>query len=292
MGRSQRIAPTDGGWIPVGPTPAPFSETLSVPHALHPSEIRGIVGAFRDAAVRAHNAGFDMIELHAAHGYLIHEFLSPLTNTRTDEYGGSFENRIRLCLEVVDTVREVWNERSPVWLRISGDRLIEGGWDVDEAGGTGQARPRPRRRPDRLLLRRPRDEPADRARAGLPGAVRRADPPRSGRRDRCRRPSITSAKQADAIVREGKADCVLLAREMLRDPYFPLHAAQELASPSVAVQYSRAGSGRCNRGGRPAATDGRGGTKSTKSSSHKGHKDTKKKSTKGAVAGAAEGGHR
>jgi 2,4-dienoyl-CoA reductase-like NADH-dependent reductase (Old Yellow Enzyme family) len=234
------IAPKDGGWIPVGPTPAPFSETYPVPHALHPSGIRGIVDAFRDAAVRAHNAGFDMIELHAAHGYLIHEFLSPLTNTRTDEYGGSFENRIRLCLEVVDAVREVWNERSPVWLRISATDWIEGGWDVDEAVELAR---RVRARGIDLI---------DCSSGGLAMSQRIALGPgyQVPFAERIRREAgvatgavglITTATQADTIIREGKADCVLLAREMLRDPYFPLHAAQELGVKLPwPVPYSRA----------------------------------------------------
>src|SRR5947208_4818025 len=127
------IPPEHGGWIPVAPTSEPFSDAYPVPRALETADIAGIVDAFRDAAIRAHNAGFDMLELHAAHGYLIHEFLSPLTNTRTDRYGGSFENRIRLCLDIVDAVRRVWPERMPVWLRISATDWLPGGWDVDEA---------------------------------------------------------------------------------------------------------------------------------------------------------------
>src|SRR5882672_10425270 len=125
------VHPKDGGWIPVAPSAEPFSETYPVPRPLETSEIHGIVDAFRDAAGRAREAGFDMLELHGAHGYLIHEFLSPLTNTRTDRYGGSFENRIRLCLEIVDAVREVWPERLPVWLRISAIDWAPGGWDIE-----------------------------------------------------------------------------------------------------------------------------------------------------------------
>jgi 2,4-dienoyl-CoA reductase-like NADH-dependent reductase (Old Yellow Enzyme family) len=97
------------------------------------ADIPGIVDAFRDAAIRAQHAGFDMLELHGAHGYLIHEFLSPLTNTRTDRYGGSFDNRVRLTLEVVDAVRDVWPERMPVWLRISATDWAPGGWDIEQS---------------------------------------------------------------------------------------------------------------------------------------------------------------
>jgi 2,4-dienoyl-CoA reductase-like NADH-dependent reductase (Old Yellow Enzyme family) len=230
----------DGGWIPVAPSAEPFSDTYPVPRALATSEIRGVVDAFRDAAIRAHNAGFDVIELHGAHGYLIHEFLSPLTNTRTDQYGGSFDNRIRLCLEVVDAVREVWPEGSPVWLRISATDWAPGGWDVPESVE---------------LARRVRERGVDLIDCSSGGLVMHQkitigpgyQVPFA---ERIRREAgiatgavglITDAKQADAIVREGKADCVLLARAMLRDPYFPLHAAQELGVKLPwPVQYLRA----------------------------------------------------
>ena len=221
------VRPEDGGWIPVAPSAEPFSETYPVPRALATPEIRDIVDAFRDAAIRAHNAGFDLIELHGAHGYLIHEFLSPLTNTRTDHYGGSFDNRIRLCLEVVDAVREVWPERSPVWLRISATDWVAGGWDVPESVE---------------LARRVRERGVDLVDCSSGGlAMNQKIAIGPGYQvpfaERIRREAgiatgavglITDAKQADEIVREGKADCVLLARAMLRDPYFPLHAAQEL----------------------------------------------------------------
>ena len=234
------IAPEDGGWIPVAPSAAPFSDAYPMPRALGTSEIPGIVDAFRDAAIRAQNAGFDVIELHGAHGYLIHEFLSPLANTRTDRYGGSFDNRIRLCLEIVDAVREVWHERSPVWLRISATDWAEGGWHLDEAVE---------------LARRVRERGVDLIDCSSGGlALQQKIAPGPGYQvpfaARIRQEAniatgavglITTATQADEIVREGKADCVLLARQMLRDPYFPLHAAQELgvAFPWP-VQYSRA----------------------------------------------------
>ena len=234
------IAPKDGGWIPVAPSAVPFSDDYPVPSALETSEIRGIVDAFRDAAIRAHNAGFDLIELHGAHGYLVHEFLSPLTNTRRDQYGGSFDNRTRLCLEIVDAVREVWNERSPVWLRISATDWVEGGWDVDQAVE---------------LARRVRERGVDLIDCSSGGlAMNQKIALGPGYQvpfaERIRREAgiatgavglITTATQADAIIREGKADCVLLAREMLRDPYFPMHAAQQLGVkfPSP-VQYFRA----------------------------------------------------
>jgi 2,4-dienoyl-CoA reductase-like NADH-dependent reductase (Old Yellow Enzyme family) len=234
------ISPKDGGWIPAAPSAVPFSDDYPVPRALETSEIPGIVDAFRDAAIRAHNAGFDVIELHAAHGYLIHEFLSPLTNTRTDRYGGSFENRIRLCLEIVDAVREVWNERSPVWLRISSTDWVEGGWNVDDSVE---------------LARRVRERGVDLidcSSGGLAMNQKIALGPgyqvpfaeRIGREAGIATGAvglITTAAQADEIIRKGQAECVVLARQMLRDPYFPLHAAQELGVKLAwPVQYSRA----------------------------------------------------
>ena len=234
------VAPNDGGWIPVAPSVEPFSDSYPVPRALAASEIAGIVDAFRDAAIRAHNAGFDMIELHGAHGYLIHEFLSPISNKRTDQYGGSFENRIRLCLEVVDAVRDVWPERSPVWLRISATDWVPGGWDVDEAVELAS---RVRERGVDLI---------DCSSGGLALHQQIAIGPgyQVPFADRVRREAkiatgavglITTAQQADEIVRNGQADCVLLARELLRDPYFPLHAAQELGVKlSWPAQYLRA----------------------------------------------------
>jgi 2,4-dienoyl-CoA reductase-like NADH-dependent reductase (Old Yellow Enzyme family) len=221
------VRPEEGGWIPVAPSSEPFSNTYPVPRPLAPSEIAGIIDAFRDAAIRAHDAGFDVIELHGAHGYLIHEFLSPLTNTRTDQYGGSFDNRIRFCLEVADAVREVWPERSPVWLRISATDWVPGGWDVPEAVE---------------LARRVGERGVDLIDCSSGGLVTNQkitigpgyQVPFA---ERIRREAgiatgavglITTATQADDILRRGQADCVLLAREVLRVPYFPLHAAEEL----------------------------------------------------------------
>jgi len=234
------VAPTDGGWIPVAPSADAFSDTYPVPRALEASEIADIVDAFRDAAIRAANAGFDMIELHGAHGYLMHEFLSPITNKRTDQYGGSFENRIRFCLEVIDAVRAVWPERSPVWLRISATDWVPGGWDVDEAVELGR---RVRERGVDLI---------DCSSGGL--ALHQQIKIGPGYQvpfaERMRREAniatgavglITTATQADEVIRNEQADCVLLARELLRDPYFPLHAAQELGVKlSWPAQYLRA----------------------------------------------------
>jgi len=234
------VSLSEGGWQPVGPTDQPFADNYPVPRALSVSEIKGVIRAFADAARRARAAGFDVLELHAAHGYLIHEFLSPLSNTRTDEYGGSLDNRLRLCLEIVDALRRDWPDRSPLFVRISATDWTPGGWDVDEAVE---------------LCRRLRERGVDLIDCSSGGNVARAEIPvgpgyQVPFAERIRRETgiatgavglITSPTQADEIVRDGRADCVLLARELLRDPYFPLRAARELGHPvSWPSQYLRA----------------------------------------------------
>ncbi len=229
-----------GGWQAVGPTYESFSEGYPVPRALSIPEIAGIVRAFADAARRALAAGFDVIEVHAAHGYLVHEFLSPLSNTRTDEYGGSLDNRLRFCLEIVEAVRAVWPERLPLFIRISCTDWMPDGWDVDQAVE---------------LCRRLRDRGVDLVDCSSGGNVAGAKVPvgpgyQVPFAERIRREAgvatgavgfITSPDQADAIIREGRADCVLLARELLRDPYWPLRAARELGhAVSWPSQYLRA----------------------------------------------------
>jgi 2,4-dienoyl-CoA reductase-like NADH-dependent reductase (Old Yellow Enzyme family) len=211
----------------VGPTTDPFDADYPVPRSLSASDIAGIVDAFGEAAARASDAGFDVLEIHAAHGYLIHEFLSPLVNTRTDGYGGSFDHRIRLCLEVTDRVRTIWGEARPLFVRISSTDWAEGGWTIDEAVE---------------LARRLRARGVDLIDCSSGGNLAHARIPLAPSyqvpfAERIRREAaiptgavglITEARQADAIVREERADCVLLARELLRDPYWPLHAAQTL----------------------------------------------------------------
>ncbi len=184
-----------------------------------------------------------MIEVHAAHGYLLHEFLSPLVNTRTDAYGGSFDGRARLCLEVAGAVRRVWPDRLPVFVRISSTDWMPGGWDLDEAVE---------------LARRLKAAGVDLIDCSSGGAVPGAAIPtapgyQAPFAERIRREAsiatgavglITTAAQAAAIVADGSADCVLLARELLRDPYWPLHAAQALGRPMAwPRQYLRAAPG-------------------------------------------------
>ena len=234
------VQPDEGGWEPVGPTTTPFADSYPVPRMMTREDIAEVVDAFRKAADRARWVGFDVVEVHAAHGYLIHEFLSPLSNTRTDEYGGSFENRIRLCLEVVTAVRDIWPENLPVFVRISSTDWIEGGWDIEQSvelarrlgaigvdlvdcssgGNAPQAKI-----PVGPGYQVPFAERVKRDAAIATGAVG----------------MITDPAQADAIVRSGQADVVIMARELLRDPYWPLRAARELGHQIAwPAQYLRA----------------------------------------------------
>jgi 2,4-dienoyl-CoA reductase-like NADH-dependent reductase (Old Yellow Enzyme family) len=234
------VLPGEGGWQPVGPSDVAFAPHYAAPRALDQTGIDAVVEAFRRAAIRALEAGFDLVEIHAAHGYLIHEFLSPLANRRTDEYGGSLENRSRLALQVVDAVRGEWPEHLPLFVRISATDWAEGGWNVDESVE---------------LARRLREHGVDLVDVSSGGQVPNAQIPagpgfQAPFAARIRREAgvataavglITEPEQANAIVEQGEADLVLLAREMLRDPYWPVHAAAALSEPaSWPKQYLRA----------------------------------------------------
>lgn len=229
-----------GGWVPVGPSPIPFAEGYTTPHELTAAEIRDIVGAFAAAARRALAANFQVAEIHSAHGYLLHEFLSPLSNQRRDQYGGSFENRIRLLCEVTGAVRAVWPEELPLFVRVSSTDWADGGWSIEETVE---------------LARRLQSLGVDLLDCSSGGNVNNAAMPvglgyQTAFAERVRRETgmrtgavgmIVSPSQADHIIRSGQADMVLLAREMLRDPYFPLRAARELGqSIAYPVQYLRA----------------------------------------------------
>jgi 2,4-dienoyl-CoA reductase-like NADH-dependent reductase (Old Yellow Enzyme family) len=229
-----------GGWAVCAPSAIPFSDTYARPHELGEDGIRRVVEAFRAAAGRAYEAGFRVVELHAAHGYLLHQFLSPLSNRRTDRYGGSFENRIRFPLEVVVAVREVWPEHLPLLVRISATDWAEGGWTPEESVEFSR------------LLRENGVDLVDCSSGGLvPGAPVPVGPGyQVPFAERIRRESgvataavgmITEPEQADRIVREGRADMVFLAREMLRQPRWPLLAAHRLGvDVAWPVQYERA----------------------------------------------------
>ncbi|HET7186512.1 MAG TPA: NADH:flavin oxidoreductase/NADH oxidase [Gemmatimonadaceae bacterium] len=235
------LSPDEGGWRPIhAPSALAFSDRSPVPEALDRDGIARVAAAFRDAARRALAAGFQVIELHGAHGYLLHEFLSPLSNHRTDEYGGSFENRIRLFVEVTDAVRSVWPESLPLLARFSGTDWVPGGWDVEQS--IQLARELAARGVDLIDCSSGGIVPGVKIPVGPGYQVELAE--------RIRRDTpiataavglITDAAQAEDIVRSGKADMVFLARQLLRDPYWPLHAAKALgASVTWPVQYQRA----------------------------------------------------
>lgn len=228
------------GWQIVAPSAVPFHQGAPVPRELTVAGIHQIVEAFAAAADRALAAGFEVIEIHAAHGYLIHQFLSPLSNFRADEYGGNFENRVRIALEIVTAVRQKMGPKRPLFLRISATDWTEGGWTIDDSVE---------------LARRVKPLGVDLIDTSSGGNVASARIPvepgyQVAFAARIRRESgsltgavgmITAAEQAEAIVKSGEADLVLLAREFLRDPYFPVHAAQSLAMPvSLPKQYLRA----------------------------------------------------
>ncbi|MBV8579257.1 MAG: NADH:flavin oxidoreductase/NADH oxidase [Candidatus Eremiobacteraeota bacterium] len=236
------VAVADGGWTPVGPGTEPFDPTYPVPRALDEDGIAQVVRAFADAARRTLDAGGTVVEVHGAHGYLIHQFLSPLINHRTDRWGGSFENRTRLAREVVRAVRGVWPERLPLLVRLSATDWVEGGWDVEQTAA---------------LARQLRDDGADLIDVSTGGGV--PVPPgtipigplyQTPFAEQVRRESgvptgtvgmITEPFDAETIVADGRADLVFLAREFLRDPYWPLFAARALgAEVAWPPQYLRA----------------------------------------------------
>ncbi|MDF3078101.1 MAG: namA [Sphingobacteriaceae bacterium] len=235
-----QLTETNGGWQTVAPSTVPFRETEITPIALDAAGIKKVVDDFKSAASRALEAGFKVIEIHAAHGYLIHQFLSPLSNMRTDEYGGSFENRTRILLEIVEGVQEVWPEDLPLFVRISATDWAEGGWDIQQSVKLS------------AVLKEKGVDLIDCSSGGLvPYAKIQAGPGyQVGFAEQIKKETgiltgavgfITESAQADEIVQNGQADMVLLAREFLRDPYFPLHAASELnADLKWPVQYERA----------------------------------------------------
>jgi 2,4-dienoyl-CoA reductase-like NADH-dependent reductase (Old Yellow Enzyme family) len=234
------LSPDRGGWEPVGPGDEPFAAGSPAPRALTAAGLERLVEAFGAAARRAHRAGFRLLEIHAAHGYLLHQFLSPLVNRRADGYGGAFDHRVRLALEVTRAVRAAWPAELPLWVRISATDWAEGGWTVEEAA---------------RLAARFREEGVDLVDCSSGGAVAHQQvsvapgyqvpfAERIRREARVRTGAvglITEPGPADAILRAGQADVVLLGRAMLRDPYWPLHAAHALGvSGPWPPQYLRA----------------------------------------------------
>ncbi len=230
----------EGGWKTVAPSPIPFSESSDVPEELSIDEIQKIIADFKAATLRAIKAGFKVIEIHGAHGYLINEFLSPLSNKRTDEYGGSFENRIRFLLEIIAAIRSVWTEERPLFLRISASDWTDGGWTIEDSIELGK------------IVKEKGIDLIDCSSGGVASGVKIPAAPnyQVPFSEAVRKGSgiltgtvgiIVKSDQAEAILAEGKADMIFMAREMLRDPYFPLRAAKELGYDiKWPLQYERA----------------------------------------------------
>ena len=234
------VAPDAGGWTPVAPSALAYAGDYPQPEALDAAGIRAVTAAFVAAARRAHDAGFRLIELHAAHGYLLHQFLSPLSNRRDDDYGGSLANRMRLTLEVAAAVRAAWPAELPLWLRLSATDWAEGGWDL--AQSIELVRELERIGVDLVDVSSGGLTAAQKINAGPGYQVSFAATIR--RETSCAIGAvglISEPAQAETILASGQADVVILARELLRDPYFPRRAARELgAEIAPPRQYLRA----------------------------------------------------
>ena len=230
----------EGAWQTVAPNAIPFHESDPLPEAMSKEAIKQLINNFASAAERAARAGFKIIELHAAHGYLLNEFLSPLSNYRQDEYGGSFENRIRIVVELVEAVRKVWDESLPLFIRISATDWVEGGWTIDDSVQLSS------------ILKTKGVDLIDCSSGGNSPLQKIPLGPmyQTGFAEKIKKEAgictgavglITTAQEAENILQEQKADLIVLARLLLRDPYFPLHAARELGVDIPwPVQYLRA----------------------------------------------------
>jgi 2,4-dienoyl-CoA reductase-like NADH-dependent reductase (Old Yellow Enzyme family) len=234
------LSTDQGAWKTVGPSALPFTEGWHTPHELSVPEIKQLVKDYVHSTALAEKAGFQLIELHMAHGYLMHEFLSPMSNQRSDEYGGSLENRIRFPLEVAAAVRKSWSQELPIFVRISAtDWLENGGWDLEQSI---------------LFAKKLKELGIDLIDCSSGGNVPKAKIPvgpgyqvplAEGIRKGAEIPTgavgkITDPHQAEEILQSGKADLILMARELLRDPYWPLHAAEKLGvDVTWPLQYGR-----------------------------------------------------
>ncbi len=239
--KGNKFIPVDnGGWQTVSSGNIPFHTDDGAPLALTAEGIAKVIDDFKQAALMAVKAGYKVLEIHAAHGYLIHQFLSPLVNIRADEYGGGFENRIRLLLHIIEQVQTVWPPEYPLFVRISCTDWAEGGWDIEQSV---------------KLCSILKEKGVDLIDCSSGGAVRHqrislGPGYQVAFAEQIRKETgiptgavglITEAQQAEDIIMNGQADIVLLARQMLRDPYFPLHAAKQL-NENIAwpAQYERA----------------------------------------------------
>ena len=236
-----KVPDGEGGWEKVvAPSALAFTDNYPMPQALTSGGIQEVVAAFAAAARRACQAGFRVVEIHAAHGYLIHEFLSPLSNRRADDYGGSFENRTRLCREVVAAVRSTWPKELPLFVRLSATDWIDGGWNIDDSVKlAAQLKPM---EVDLIDCSSGGNVPHAKIPVGPGYQVAFAERIRSEAEILTGAVGmITSPVQAEHIIRTGQADAVIMAREFLRDPYWALRAARELEQPIAwPVQYLRA----------------------------------------------------
>ena len=238
LGRG-KVNPEDGGWQTFAPSAIAFSDSYPMPEALNQAGIDKVILDFTNAAKRALTAGFKVIEIHAAHGYLIHQFLSPLSNQRTDHYGGSFENRIRLLLQIIDSIKTVWPEDLPIFVRISATDWAEGGWNIDESVKLS------------LQLKEQKIDLIDVSTGGLVSYAKIPVGPayQLPFASRIKKETgiltgtvgmITNAVQSETILINEDADLILMAREILRNPYFPLEAAHDLHEDvKWPIQYER-----------------------------------------------------
>jgi NADH:flavin oxidoreductases, Old Yellow Enzyme family len=234
------LKPSEGGWKTVAPSSIPFSSETDLPEALTKESIAIVIEQFKNAAKRAFLAGFKIVEVHAAHGYLIHQFLSPLSNKRSDDYGGSFNNRIKLLIEIIEAVKTVWPSSLPIFVRISATDWHQDGWTIDDSVKLAG------------LLKQQGVDLIDASSGGIvPGVQIPVGPGyQAGFSEKIKTETgiltgavgmITSPNQAENILEKHQADVILLGREFLRDPYFPLHAAHELNDTTEwPLQYQRA----------------------------------------------------
>jgi 2,4-dienoyl-CoA reductase-like NADH-dependent reductase (Old Yellow Enzyme family) len=235
-----QIQSGENNWQTVAPSPIPFREGDMIPHELSKADIEHVIEDFKQAAIRAMKAGFKLIEIHAAHGYLINEFMSPLSNNRTDEYGGNFGNRIRFLLEIIEATQSVWPSTLPLFVRISASDWVEGGWTINDSVQLA------------LILKEKGIDAIDASSGGIvPYAKIAAGPGYQVPFAEAikKQTGITTAavgvivnsKQAETILENQQADLIVMAREHLRDPYFAIHAAKELGEDITwPVQYERA----------------------------------------------------
>jgi 2,4-dienoyl-CoA reductase-like NADH-dependent reductase (Old Yellow Enzyme family) len=236
----KRVEESNGGWTAQAPSAIPYNEEYSFPEAMSQEDIIQVVKDFKSSAIRALEAGFEVLEIHGAHGYLIHSFLSPLSNSRKDQYGGSFENRTRFLIEIINGIRTVWPERLPLFLRISATDYLPDGWDLESSIRLA------------ALIKEMGVDLIDCSSGGLLPNVRIPLGPgyQVSFSESIRKKTgmltgavglITTATQANEIIMTGKADMILIARESLRNPNFPLTAAKELGKEiEWPLQYLRA----------------------------------------------------